>query len=121
MIEWPERNRPGFVAFHHDYREDGWGLGEPEDESYFDFEQIREYMRGVLVHPGNFFDLIDQFGETLQFYVNDDRTVQIDFIVEARRGSMMKMAPLSECIALVESAGPSLAALVIPGAVFQAW
>jgi hypothetical protein len=120
-IEWPEKKRPGFVVFHHDCREDGYGLGQPEDKSYFDFKQIEEYMRGILVHPENFLGLIDQFDETLQFLVNEDRSILIDFIVKEKQGSLQKQASLNEAIALALSAGPSLAQLTIPAASFKAW
>src|SRR5262249_12912646 len=114
-------NRPGFVVFHHDYRENGFGRGRPEDRSYFDFKQIEEYMRGILVHPKNFVGLIDQFDETLQFFANEDGTVMIDFIVKQKHGSLQNQASLNEAVALALSAGPSLAKLSIPGASFKRW
>ena len=121
MIEWPEKKRPGFLVFHHDYREDGFGLGRPEDQSYFDFKKIEEYMRGILVHPKNFLGLIDQFDETLQFYVNEDRSILIEFIVKGQHGALQKKASLDWAVALALSASPSLAQLSIPEASFKAW
>ncbi len=121
MIEWPERNRPGFVMFFHDYRQDGYGLGKPEDESYHDMQSFQEYMRGVLVHPQNFLGLIDQFGETLQFFVENERTVLIEFIVKGKNGSMTKRGTIDEFVALVTNSGPSFVVTNIPGAVFKQW
>jgi len=121
VIEWPEKNRPGFVMFFHDYRPNGYGLGKPEDESYHDIPSIHEFMRGVLVYPRNFLGLIDQFDETLQFVVEDDGTVLVDFIVKGKKGSMTKSGTVEEFVALVRNIGPSLAAITIPGAVFKPW
>lgn len=121
MAEWPEKARPGFVVFHHDSRPDGYGEGLPQDQSYFPKPRIEEFMRGVLVHPGNFLGLIDAQDETLQFFVEADRSILVDFIVRGKNGSMVKTGTLDEAIALARDAGPSLAAVEIPGAEFRAW
>lgn len=119
--EWPEPTHPGFVVFHQDYRPDGYGEGRPEDLSYFAKPKIEEYLRGVLVHPGNFVGLIDQFDKTLQFYVNEDGSIQIDYVVEERGGSLCKAGDIEEGVRLLHEAGPSLADLHIPDAVFEPW
>ena len=121
MYSWPEKTRPGFVVFHQDYRADGYGVGMPEDESYFPKPKIEEFIRGVLVHPENFLGIIDQFDETLQFFVNDDRSVLIEFILREREGAMSKVGTVEECVELVRAAGPSLAELKIPDASFKSW
>lgn len=121
MIDWPEKTRPGFILFHHDHRPDGYGIGYPADKSYFPKPRIEEYMRGVLDHPGNFLGIIDQFDETLQFFVQEDLSVTIEFIVKGRNGSMTKTGTVEECVELVRVAGPSLAKLTIPDAAFIAW
>lgn len=121
MAEWPEKNRPGFVLFFEDTRPEGFGLGMPEDQSYHDLPEIKALMNGVLNHPGNHLGLIDQFDETLQFYVNGDGSVLIDFIVRDKSGSLQAILSLKECIALVQSSVPSLSALQIPNAEFNKW
>jgi len=121
VLEWPERNRPGFIMFFHDYRADGYGQGMPEDESYHDMQSIQEYMRGVLVHPRNFLGVIDQFGETMQFFVENDQTVLIEFLVKGKNGVFTKHGTVDEFVALITSSGPSLAATNISGAVFEHW
>ena len=121
MSEWPVKDFPGFVAFHYDSRESGLGVGRPEDEAYFEFEQIFKYMRAILVHPGNYFGIIDQFDETLQFIVNPDSTVKLDYIVEGEKGSLVKTVQLDEAIELIKKAEPSLAELEIQGTVFEKW
>jgi hypothetical protein len=121
VIQWPDISRPGFVVFFQDYRPAGYGSGMPEDQSYHDFGEIEALMRGILDHPGNFLGLIDQFDETLQFYVNDDKSVLVDFIVKGKGGSLQKVVSLSECIALTLSTSPSLADLSISGAEFKTW
>ena len=119
MVRWPEPDRPGFVAFHCDHR-DG-SLGRPEDGAYFDFPKVIQYMREVLTAPGNYFGLIDQFGVTLQFMVNDAESVRVEIPDPARKGSMTTDASLEDLIALISGAGPSLAELVVPGLVFEPW
>jgi predicted Zn finger-like uncharacterized protein len=114
-----EQTCPGFVVFECDYRT---GRNrDPEDQAYYDFDQIERSMREVLTGPRNYFGVIDQFGVTLQFMANADGSVQVDVPDRTRKGSMTKDASLEECVRLVLSAGPSLAELVIPGLVFEPW
>lgn len=120
-IDWADPQRPGFVVFYEDYRPNHRGSGQAEDESYHPLDEIETMMREVLVHPRNFVGLIDAEGQTLQFYVNDDLSVLIDFIVEDRQGSLQVDATLAQCLALIATVGPSLKALAIPGATFNAW
>lgn len=120
-IDWADPQRPGFVLFYEDYRPHRRGSGQPQDESYHLLDEIETMMDEVLVHPHNFVGLIDADGETLQFYVNDDLSVLIDFIVKDRQGSLQVDATLAQCLALITGTGPSLKALTIPGAVFTAW
>lgn len=120
-IDWTDPQRPGFVLFYEDYRPHRRGSGQAEDESYHLLDEIGTMMSEVLVHPHNFIGLIDAEGETLQFYVNDDLSVLIDFIVKDRQGSLQVDATLAQCLALIGTVGPSLKALAIPGAKFTAW
>jgi hypothetical protein len=120
MVERPTADRPGFVVFYQDAR-DGSAL-EPEDRVYLDLPQIEQRMQDVLAHPLNYFGLVDQFGVTLQFMADGTASViRVEVPDPTRKGSMAKDATLEECLALVRSAGPSLAELTIPGVTFQPW
>ena len=120
-MEWPEKNRPGFVAFHFDSREDGYGEGQPMDEAYFGFQEIEEFMRGILVHPGNFYGLIDQLNETLQFFVEKNLSIRTELLVKEKAGSMVLNTTLPRAIEIALGAGPSLANLDLAGFTFEPW
>ena len=110
-----------FVVFYEDNFTAGFGSKRPEEETYFNVDEICSAMSKILVHHKNFFGIVDVAGETVQFYANADGSVQMERTVPAHKGSLGTTGTLEDALTLVKQAGPDLAALEIPGAKFASW
>jgi hypothetical protein len=106
-------------VFFADYCEDK--VLESKDARVATQDELLHSMDCVLHMPRNFIGVIDENGVTLQFMVNDDRTIHVDLPVPAKRGSYVKTAHLSECLNMVRRIGDSIKMDEIDGMAFQAW
>jgi hypothetical protein len=84
-------------------------------------DEILHSMDCVLHMPNNFIGIVDENNATLQFVVNDDKTIDIDLPVPASRGSYTKTTDLAECLKVVRGLGDSVDPSQIVGLVFQPW
>lgn len=84
-------------------------------------EEMVHSMDCVLHMPANFIGFVDRRNVTLQFVVNDDKSIDIDIPIPERRGSYVKTATLQECLGLVRSLGDTIEPAQIHGLSFQQW
>ena len=84
-------------------------------------EEILHSMDCVLHVPENFLGIIDGNDVTLQFMVNDDKTVQVDIPQVDRQGSLTMPANLNDCLDLVRAIGENIDVEAIEGLEFVAW
>ena len=94
---------------------------ESEDARLATKPEILHSMDCVLHMPSNFIGIIDENDATLQFIVNDDKTVSVDIPVPAERGSYARTTSLRECLEIVEGLDESISPKEISGLAFQAW
>ena len=78
-------------------------------------------MERVLQEEGNFIGLVDPEGVTLQFLVNDDRSIRIDIPIPIQKGSYTKTGNLAECQQLVDSLGEEVDYESLPDLAFEEW
>ncbi|MBS0209632.1 MAG: hypothetical protein JSS27_11835 [Planctomycetes bacterium] len=108
-----------FKLFFVDYVEDK--TLESKDARAATKAEILHSMDCVLHMPRNFVGLIDRNDMTLQFMVNDDKTIHVDVPVPSRTGSFVKTATLKECLDLVSTLGDSIDVAKIGGLTFTSW
>lgn len=105
--------------FYTDYCED---KSIPSHEAWTaSKDDILHSMDCVLHIPRNFIGIIDDQNVTLQFMVNDDRSIDVDIPSPARRGSYVKTTSLDECLELVRELGESIQPDSIAGLNFTSW
>lgn len=106
-------------VFFADYYEDK--ILDSKDARAATKEEILHSMDCVLHMPSNFIGVTDQHGVTLQFMVNDDRTIHIDVPVPAQGGSYVRTASLKECLEMMRVLGDCTDIEEIRGLKFEAW
>lgn len=84
-------------------------------------EDVLHSMDCVLHMPGNFLGIIDQNDATLQFMVNDDRSIHVDIPTPSKRGSYVKTESLKGCLDLVRTMGETVEPDSITGLTFESW
>lgn len=84
-------------------------------------EEILHSMDCVLHMPRNFLGIIDADELTLQFLVNDDKSITIDIPQVERQGSLTKKANLEECLAIVSLIDGGINIESIDGLEFVRW
>jgi hypothetical protein len=84
-------------------------------------DEILHTMESVLQVPRNFVGVIDENDGTLQFMVNNDKTIRVDLPFPEDRGSYVKTCDLSECLDLVRSIRDRIKKEEIHGLKFQQW
>ena len=105
--------------FYADYCED---KAIPSEEAWTrSKDEILHSMDCVLHVPRNFCGIIDDNDVTLQFMVNDDRSVHVEVPASAERGSYATTMKLEECLELVRSLGDTIQRDLVPGLQFEAW
>ena len=110
----------GFICFYADYVANEFV--SVSDEVFHDIEDIYRILdSGILEYPKNIWGIIDEAGCTLQLFVNDDNSIEIDIPAPEQEGSYIKNTSLDECIAIVRSAGRNLNELEIPDMSFRKW
>lgn len=105
--------------FYTDYCEDK-SIPSPEALEVSK-EEVLHSMDCVLHMPGNFLGIIDGNDATLQFMVNDDRSIHIDIPTPTKRGSYVKTGSLGECLELVRTMGETIQHDAITGFRFEGW
>lgn len=110
-----------FKVFYHDYRDAGIQPITSDMNIRMAIRDVTNRMDTILRYPNNFLGIVDAFGKTLQFVVNDNLSITVELVIEERRGSMTGTMPLSEAIVLVADAPHTLDSLTVPDANFQHW
>ncbi len=82
---------------------------------------ILALMDRVLTSPGSFLGLMDSADGMVQFMVDDDGSIYLDFPSPKERGSYIKHTDLETCKAIVREAKGSLGPGETPGLDFDAW
>ena len=109
----------GLKIFFADYCEDK--ILEARDARESSKEDILHSMDCVLHMPRNFLGIIDEDDATLQFMVNDDRTIHVDVPIPAEQGSYSKTAELKECLEIVQNIRERIVMQEIDGLEFELW
>ena len=99
--------------FFVDYCEDK--VIESKDARVASKEEILHSMDCVLHMPRNFIGVTDENDVTLQFMVNEDRTICVDVPAPAEKGSYVKTTDLRECLDIVRGLGQTINAKEIDG------
>jgi len=115
----PRSPEPHFKLFFADYSENK--IVESKDARIATKSEILRSMNSVLHMPRNFIGVIDKDETTLQFMVNDDKTIHVDVPAPTRTGSFVKTAELRECLGLVSNLGSTIDVARIDGLVFKSW
>ena len=105
--------------FFVDYCEDK--VLEAKDARVVPKKEILHSMDCVLHMPQNFIGVFGDNDVTLQFMVNDDKTICVDVPVPSEQGSYVKTASLDECLEIVRGIGEQITLQEIEGLEFQAW
>ncbi|MDD1795192.1 hypothetical protein LRP50_18855 [Enterovibrio sp. ZSDZ42] len=92
-----------YRVFFCDYCEDK--ILESKDARKSSLEEILHSMDCVLHMPRNFFGIIDEENNTLQFMVNEDKTILLDIPIESKGGSYLGVYRLEDCMLIVKEAG----------------
>ncbi len=108
-----------FRMFYTDYLEDkSVASHEPIEAT---LEEVLNAMDRVLYWPENFLGIVDDQETTLQFMVNDDKSIEVDVPVPTEQGSYAKATDLSECFDIVRDIRGTIDVARIAGLVFQKW
>ena len=110
----------GYICFYADYVANEYV--SVSDEVFHDLDDIYRILEsGILEYPKNLCGITDETGATLQLFVNEDNSIEIDISVPEKEGSYIKQASLDECLEIVRSAGRNLNDLEIPDMTFRKW
>jgi hypothetical protein len=82
---------------------------------------ILTLMDGVLTSAGSFVGLRDSQGEMVQFMVDEDGSICLDFPSPRERGSYLKSTTLEVCKTIVEEADGNLTRGDTAGLEFDPW
>ncbi len=82
---------------------------------------ILTLMDAVLTSPGSFVGLRDSKDVMVQFMVDEDGAICLDFPSPAERGSYLKSTTLEVCKAIVREANGSLTRGDTPDLAFDPW
>jgi hypothetical protein len=115
----PKEKQMPLKMFFADYCEDK--VLESNDARVASTEEILHSMDCVLHMPRNFIGVTDENKVTLQFMVNDDKTICVDVPAPSEQGSYVKTASLGECLKIVGGLGEQITVKEIEGLEFQAW
>ena len=94
---------------------------ESKDARLATNDEILHSMDCVLHMPRNFIGVIDDNDVTLQFMVNDDKSVSIDVPAPLERGSYVKTTDLRDCLEIVKGLGETIDTKSIDGLNLQPW
>ncbi|BDM65095.1 hypothetical protein NFHSH190041_25470 [Shewanella sp. NFH-SH190041] len=89
-----------YSVFFCDYCEDK--VLESNDAKESSLEEILHSMDCVLHMPRNFFGIIDEENNTLQFMVNEDKMILLDIPIESKGGSYSGVFRLEDCMLIVK-------------------
>ena len=86
-----------------------------------DVGEIVDLMDEILTSAGCYVSVSDDDGNLIQFIVNDDDTICLDFPAPRKRGSYAKTSSLDECKAILRGLGDRIDAGDIPDLEFERW
>ena len=108
-----------FKVFYSDYCEEK--IIDSSDAFHASVSEILHSMDCVLHVPKNFIGIIDERDITLQFYVNDDKSILIDVPMPEKNGSFCRAGSLQECLSIVKRLDKAVDVSKIDGLEFQSW
>jgi len=110
----------GYICFYADHMANDFV--SIDDEVFMEFEQILATLQsGVLEYPKNIWGIIDERGNSLQFFVNDDGSIEMNISVPEKFGSYTKAIEFPECYAIVSQAHQYFENIEMDDAEFNGW
>ncbi len=110
----------GYVCFYADHLTNEFI--SVDDEVFMELDKVLASLQsGVLEYPKNIWGIIDEKGNSLQFFVNQDGTIEMNISVPKKLGSYTKMLEKSECYTLVCQAQQYIEDIEIEDAEFRDW
>ena len=105
--------------FFTDYSEDK--CLPSEDALAATKDEILHSMDCVLHMSSNFLGIIDENDTTLQFAVNDDKSIYVDLPEPSKGGSFAKTTDLASALDIVRQLGDQIDSSEIDGLNFEKW
>ncbi len=87
------------MAFWANYKNDD--IRDTGNEISLNKNEIIERMKTTLCIPHNFFGIVYHNDSVIQFYVCDDKTIDVDIPVPEREGSVVYNTNLEECLEII--------------------
>lgn len=110
----------GYICFYTDH------LGDEfvsiDDARYMALEQILAMLEsGVLGHPRNLLGIIDERGNSLQFFVHPDGAIELNLSVPEEFGSYTRQIGQSECYSLLKQGFRDIQSMPVGVVEFSGW
>ena len=115
----PERVE-GYVCYYTDHIADEFV--SIDEAQYMALEQILSILQsGVLGYPRNLLGIIDERGNSLQFFVHPDGSIELNLSVPEEFGSYTRQMQQRECYALLREGHRYIETMPVGEVEFSAW
>jgi len=110
----------GYICFYSDHMGEEFVL--IDEARYMPLEQILSLLRaGVLGYPRNLLGIIDDKGNSLQFFVQPDNRIELNLSVPEEFGSYTRQVDQRECYTLVKTACRYIEHMPVGEVEFSGW
>lgn len=110
----------GYICFYTDHIANDFV--SIDDARYMPIEQILSILQaGVLGYPRNLLGIIDEKGNSLQFFVHPDGIIEMNLSVPEQFGSYVKQLDQLECYNLLRQACRYMEEVPVGEAEFTPW
>ncbi len=95
---------------------------ESDQAQYEEIENILRMMSEMLINDNNFFGIIGENNEALQFYVDEINSIRAEIPVPSKKGSYRKKdLSLNNCLELVQRLNGDFTNEDYPDFKFESW
>jgi hypothetical protein len=110
----------GYICFYTDNIADEFV--SIDDASYMALDQILSILKsGVLGHPRNLLGIIDERGNSLQFFVHPDGSIELNLSVPEKFGSYTRQVEQTDCYALLREGYRYIETMPVGEVEFSGW
>lgn len=110
----------GYICFYTDHISDEFV--SIDDARYMTLEHILSILRaGVLGYPSNLLGIIDEQGNSLQFFVQPDGCIELNLSVPEQFGSYTRQIGQNECYTLLRQGCRYIEQMPVGEVEFSGW
>lgn len=110
----------GYICYYTDHIADEFV--SIDDAQYMALEQILSLLQsGVLGYPRNILGIIDEKGDSLQFFVQADGGIELNLSVPEEFGSYTRQVDQRECYALLKQGYRYIKHMPVGEVEFSGW